>query len=150
MAEIEIYTDGACAVTTGSGGWAAYLIHKPTGYTKMISGGKQQSTNNEMELMAPIEALKALKRNSTVIVYSDSQYVVNGIMQWSHKWKRAGWKKKGGGIKNLELWKELYKLAHESGHSVRFAWVKGHNGNEYNELVDKEANRISQLGKVQS
>lgn len=134
--KIEIYTDGSCLGNPGNGGWAAILLYKE--HQKKISGGKENTTNNQMELQAVIEALKALKRPSEIIIYTDSQYVKNGLTMWITNWKRNGWRtadKKP--VKNLELWQELD--FESAKHQITWHWVKAHAGNKYNEIVDKLA-----------
>jgi ribonuclease HI len=133
---IEIYTDGACLGNPGKGGWGAILLYK--GHQKKISGAKADTTNNQMELKAVIEALKQIKKSLQIIIYTDSKYVKDGITSWIISWKRNGWKtadKKP--VKNAELWQELDNLA--SNYQIEWRWVKAHNGNKYNELVDELA-----------
>lgn len=133
---LEIYTDGSCLGNPGAGGWAAILLYKE--HQKKVSGGKADTTNNQMELTAVIEALKALKKSSEVTIYIDSQYVKNGITEWVKKWKVNGWRtadKKP--VKNVELWKDLDDQV--SKHQIKWQWVKAHNGNKYNEIVDELA-----------
>lgn len=130
---IEIYTDGSCLGNPGPGGWGAILLCK--GHKKEISGNKPDATNNQMELQAVIEALKILKRPSQIIIYTDSQYVKNGLTSWIKKWKINGWKtanKKP--VKNSELWKDLDKESVK--HQIDWRWVKAHAGNKFNEMVD--------------
>ncbi len=141
MAEAEkpvvtIYTDGACSGNPGPGGWGAILMSGP--HRKEISGGEAVTTNNKMELMAAIEALTALKRPSEVALYTDSNYVKNGIQKWIHGWKRNGWRtadKKP--VKNAELWQRLDEL--RARHDVEWHWVKGHAGHPENERADELA-----------
>lgn len=133
MKKIEIYTDGACSGNPGPGGWGAVLRY--TDKVKEISGGKLETTNNQMELMAVIEALKLLKEPCTIDLYTDSTYVMKGMSEWIEGWKARGWKgadKKT--IKNLELWQELDKLA--AAHKINWHWVKGHAGHPENERCD--------------
>lgn len=132
----EIYTDGACSGNPGPGGWGAYLIHGP--HTKKINGGEAHTTNNRMELMAAIRALEALTRRSHVRLYTDSEYVRNGITSWIKGWKRNGWKTKSKKpVKNDDLWKQLDEL--QGQHDVEWVWVKGHAGIEGNEIADELA-----------
>lgn len=133
---ITIWTDGACSGNPGPGGWGAILIWN--GHEKELSGGASDTTNNRMELMAAIEALKALKRPSTIDLYTDSQYVRGGITSWIANWKRNGWRtanKKP--VKNAELWEQLDALT--AKHDVAWHWVKGHAGTEGNERADELA-----------
>jgi ribonuclease HI len=141
--KIEIYTDGACSGNPGPGGWGAVLRFQ--GKEKEISGGSQSTTNNQMELQAAIEALKALKESCVVDLYTDSQYLRQGITQWIHNWKKNGWKtadKKP--VKNQELWVELDGLVKK--HSIHWHWLKGHAGHPENERCDELArNEIDRL-----
>ena len=136
MNEVTIYTDGACSGNPGKGGWGAILINAKE--TKYMSGSKQLTTNNQMELTATIEALKAILKPSNIALYTDSQYVKNGITSWIFNWKKNGWKtanKKP--VANKDLWIELEKYV--DFHSVSWFWVKGHSGDHYNEIADKLA-----------
>jgi len=137
MPEVEIFTDGACRGNPGPGGWAALL--RSQGVEKMLSGAEQETTNNQMELMAAIQGLEALTRASSVVLTTDSQYVRQGITQWIHGWKRNGWKtSQKQTVKNKTLWQRL-DVAVEK-HQVAWHWVKGHSGHEENERVDTAAN----------
>ncbi len=135
--KIEIYTDGACSGNPGPGGWGAVLLYKE--HRKEISGGVKETTNNRMEMQAVIEALKTLKKESAkMVVYTDSKYVLTGISEWIHGWKKNGWKNAAKKpIKNIDLWQELD--AEVAKHEIKWVWVKGHNGNKYNEIADKLA-----------
>ena len=136
MNEVTIYTDGACSGNPGKGGWGAILIYAKE--KKYMSGSKQFTTNNQMELTATIEALKAILKPSNIALYTDSQYVKNGITSWIFNWKKNGWKtanKKP--VANKDLWIELEKYV--DFHSVNWFWVKGHSGDHYNEIADKLA-----------
>ena len=137
MEEVTIYTDGACSGNPGPGGWGALLMYKGT--KKEISGGKENTTNNVMELTAVIEGLKLLKYPCKVKLYSDSAYVVNSFKQgWIYNWLKNDWKTAGNeSVKNQELWKELYGLTQI--HKVNFIKVKGHSDNEYNNRCDELA-----------
>lgn len=137
MEEVTIYTDGACSGNPGPGGWGALLMYKDT--KKEISGGKEDTTNNVMELTAVIEGLKLLKFPCKVKLYSDSAYVVNGFNQkWIYGWIKNGWKNSSKEpVKNKELWQELYNLT--KIHEVEFIKVKGHADNEYNNRCDELA-----------
>lgn len=136
MKDVVIYTDGACSGNPGPGGYAAILICD--GIEKEICGGEPDTTNNRMELRAPIEALKILTKPCNVDIFSDSSYVVNCFAQnWIYGWARAGWKKKDGELKNVDLLKELYALCGK--HKVSWHKVKGHADNEFNNRCDKLA-----------
>lgn len=135
---MTIYTDGACSGNPGPGGWAAVLIAGQ--YMKEISGGEKSTTNNRMELMAVISALEALKRPCQVTLFTDSQYIERAINEkWLVSWKSKGWKRKGGELKNIELWQRLDELI--GIHDVSFNWVKGHADNRYNNRCDELAVR---------
>ncbi|MBP8296889.1 MAG: ribonuclease HI [Burkholderiales bacterium] len=139
MAEpVIIYTDGACKGNPGPGGWGALLTRGAV--EKELFGGEALTTNNRMELTAVIEALTALKQPSQVAVYTDSQYVRQGIMTWIHNWKKNGWKTSDRKpVKNADLWQALDKLA--ASHKVAWHWVKGHADNPGNLRADALANR---------
>ena len=133
---IEIYTDGACSGNPGPGGWGA--IMRWNGHEKELSGGEDDTTNNRMEMMAVIKALEALKKNSTVKVYTDSTYVQKGVTEWMAGWKARGWKganKKP--VKNKDLWLRIDALV--QSHHVEFHWVRGHDGHPDNERADQLA-----------
>ena len=136
MNEITIYTDGACSGNPGKGGWGAILIYAKE--EKYLSGSNQLTTNNQMELTATIKALKAIVKPHNIALYTDSQYVKNGITSWIFNWKKNGWKtanKKP--VANKDLWIELDKYV--KFHSVSWFWVKGHSGDHYNEIADQLA-----------
>ncbi len=137
MAELFAYTDGACSGNPGPGGWGSILIAREGDKVikeRELSGGEPHTTNNRMELLAAISALEALERASTITVVTDSAYVKDGITKWIHGWKAKGWKKKGGEIKNIDLWQQLD--AAQARHDVRWEWVKGHAGHPENERAD--------------
>jgi len=136
-AKVVIYTDGACKGNPGRGGWGALLQYN--GRERELSGGEAHTTNNRMELTAVIQALASLKRSCQVAIYTDSQYVKNGIQSWIHAWKRNGWKtsdKKA--VKNVDLWQELDRLA--AKHCVSWHWVKAHADTPGNHRADELAN----------
>ena len=136
MKKVTIYTDGACSGNPGPGGWGAILMYGKA--EKELSGGEISTTNNRMELISVITALEALREPCAVELYTDSQYVANAIsLGWLESWKKMGWKRKGGEVKNLDLWLKLVPLLEV--HRVRFIWVKGHAENEYNNRCDKLA-----------
>lgn len=133
---LTIYTDGACSGNPGPGGWGAILIYNDT--EKELSGGEVLTTNNRMELTAALEALKALKRPCSVDLYTDSQYVRQGITQWMINWKRRGWKTADNKpVKNEDLWRALDEMAQR--HDVAWHWVKGHADNPLNVRADELA-----------
>ena len=119
------------------GGWAAVLLHGKT--TRQLSGGEDKTTNNRMELTAAIRALEALKKPCKVEIYTDSQYVQRGITEWIAGWKRKGWRRGRGAVKNVDLWQALDALVGE--HQVTWKWVRGHAGNHYNEICDELASQ---------
>lgn len=133
---VQIYTDGACSGNPGPGGWGAILRYGT--HEKELSGGEKATTNNRMEMLAVIRALESLKSPCKVEVYTDSKYVLDGINQWIHGWKKNGWKtsdKKP--VKNVDLWQELDTL--RGKHELHWHWVKGHNGHAENERADELA-----------
>ncbi len=134
--KVKIYTDGACSGNPGPGGWGAVLIYGE--HVKNLSGGEPETTNNRMELKGAIKALNHLKRPCKIDIYTDSKYVKDGLTSWISNWKKNGWKtaaKKP--VKNAELWQELDKAVQR--HDIEWHWVKGHAGNEYNEIADQLA-----------
>ena len=138
MKTVKIYTDGACRGNPGLGGWGALMIFE--GKEKELCGGQENTTNNQMELKAAIEALKALREPCIVELTTDSKYVMQGITQWIDNWKKNNWKtanKKD--VKNKDLWIELYDL--KSQHEIDWKWVKGHSGHRENEIADDLANK---------
>ena len=132
---VIIYTDGGCVPNPGIGGWGAILQYNDT--VKELSGGARQTTNNRMELTAALEALKALKRPCKIELYTDSEYLRNGITTWLPAWKRRGWQRKSGPVKNQDLWQELDEQAQK--HQIDWRWVRGHTGDLYNERCDQLA-----------
>ncbi|PTX57315.1 ribonuclease HI [Litoreibacter ponti] len=140
MADLFAYTDGACSGNPGPGGWGALLIARDGDTVvkeRELSGGAAETTNNRMELMAAITALETLERATKLTVVTDSAYVKDGITKWIYGWKAKGWKKKGGEIKNLDLWKRLDEA--RARHDVTWEWVKGHAGHPENERADELA-----------
>lgn len=136
MKKIEIFTDGACSGNPGPGGWAAIL--KFQNNEKKISGFVQNTTNNRMELLALISALKLLKEKCDVTVFSDSKYLVDSfVKKWIFTWKENSWMRKNQRIPNYDLWEILFNLV--ESHNVKFNWVRGHNGHPENEECDKMA-----------
>ena len=134
MGKILIYTDGACSGNPGPGGWGAILMYNEN--KKEISGAEKETTNNIMEITAVLEALKILKEECEVKIYSDSAYVVNAFNQgWIYNWRKNNWKTANKEpVKNKELWEKLYELTQK--HKVEFIKVKGHSDNEYNNRCD--------------
>ena len=136
MKQVEIFTDGACSGNPGPGGWGAILRYN--GKIKELSGGEAATTNNRMELMAAISALTALKEPVEIDLYTDSNYVRDGIRSWIENWKKNGWKTSDRKpVKNAELWQALD--AARNRHKVTWHWVKGHAGHPENERADELA-----------
>jgi len=139
---IKIYTDGACSGNPGKGGWGAVLLFKQ--HQKKISGSSKDTTNNRMELTAVIEALKTLKQDQLktipITVFTDSKYVMDGITKWIESWKNNGWRTADRRpVKNCDLWQSLDLECKK--HQVKFQWVKGHAGDEFNEIADQLARK---------
>ena len=138
---IRIYTDGSCLNNPGNGGWAAIINNN--GDIIKISGSEKNTTNNKMELMAPIKALQKIKKNQQVDLYTDSKYVKLGITEWIHKWLKNDWQtSKKEKVKNKELWVELYNLTKTC--KINWIWVKAHSGNTLNEEVDLIAKKAAE------
>ena len=135
MKQVTLYTDGGCRPNPGTGGWAAILIAGSK--MKELSGCEPESTNNRMELTAAIEGLRALKSDCQVTLYTDSQYLRQGITSWIKKWRKNGWRSSTGAVKNKELWQELDSLT--GRHEIEWRWTKGHAGNPMNERCDELA-----------
>ena len=139
---IKIYTDGSCLKNPGNGGWAAIL--NINNKIKRISGSVKDTTNNKMELMAPIKALQEVKEQQPIEIYTDSQYVKLGITDWIHKWIKNNWQtSKKEPVKNKELWMQLYELT--KSYKIKWIWVKAHAGNTINEKVDLLAKKAASL-----
>ena len=137
---IKIYTDGSCLNNPGDGGWAAII--NDNGKIFKISGNEKNTTNNKMELMAPISALKKINKVKTVEIYTDSKYVKMGITEWIHKWMKNNWQtSKKENVKNKELWLELFELTKSI--NINWIWVKAHAGNPLNEEVDLLAKKAA-------
>ena len=133
---VEAFTDGSCSGNPGPGGWGVLL--RMGNREKELCGGESDTTNQQMELQAAVEALKALTRPCRITIISDSKYVVQGMTEWIHNWKKKGWKTAGKKtVSNLERWQELDKLAIK--HEVTWQWVKGHAGHPENERADELA-----------
>jgi ribonuclease HI len=135
---IHIFTDGACLIhKSKTGGWSAVILYQDK--TKEIKGTEERSTNNRMELMACVKALEKIKTSHIPIkIYSDSTYVVNGMNEWRFNWQNNGWKTNKKGVKNREVWEQLITLA-EKQDDIEFIWLRGHDGNQYNERADQLA-----------
>jgi ribonuclease HI len=139
---IKIYTDGSCLSNPGNGGWAAII--NDDGKILKISGSEKNTTNNKMELMAPINALKKIDPNKDIEIYTDSKYVKQGITEWIYKWMKNNWKtSKKENVKNKELWIELYDLTKSL--KIEWKWIKAHDGNPINEEVDLLAKKAASL-----
>ena len=130
---IKIYTDGSCLKNPGNGGWAAIIFINNEKI--VISGNKKNTTNNQMELLAPIQALKKIPKGSKVQIFTDSKYVKSGITEWIHNWKKNGWKTANKEqVKNKELWTELDLLS--NSFEIKWSWVKAHSTDKLNNEVD--------------
>ena len=139
---IKVYTDGSCLENPGNGGWAAIIIDD--GKKIQIKGSKKNTTNNQMELMAPIEALKKIPKGSEVQIFTDSKYVKSGITEWIHNWKKNGWKTANKQkVKNKDLWVELDLLS--SQFDIKWSWVKAHSIDKLNNEVDLIAREAANL-----
>ena len=142
---IKIYTDGSCLTNPGNGGWAAII--NIDGEIKKISGNEKNTTNNRMELMAPINALKYINSKDPIEIFTDSKYVKNGITEWINTWVLNNWKTSNKeDVKNKDLWIELYKL--NQSLNVKWNWVKAHAGDTLNEEVDILAKKAAYLNRV--
>ena len=136
---IKIYTDGSCLGNPGNGGWAAIIIDDKKKI--QIKGSKKDTTNNQMELLAPIKALKKIPKGSNVQIFTDSKYVKSGITEWIHNWKKNGWKTANKQpVKNKELWIDLDELS--KNFQIEWTWVKGHSIDQLNNEVDAMAREI--------
>lgn len=139
---IKIYTDGSCLSNPGNGGWAAII--NINGDIKKISGNEKNTTNNRMELMAPINALKNINSKDPIEIFTDSKYVKNGITEWINTWVLNNWKtSKKENVKNKDLWLELHKL--NQSLNIKWNWVKAHAGDPLNEEVDIMAKKAANL-----
>ena len=139
---IEIYTDGSCLQNPGNGGWAAIINYE--GNIKKISGSEKNTTNNRMELLASINALKQIEHNKEIQIYTDSQYVKLWITEWINTWVKNNWQtSKKEDVKNKDLWIELYDL--NNSFNIKWNWIKAHSGNALNEEVDLLAKKAALL-----
>ena len=135
---VSLYTDGACKGNPGKGGWGVLMRYGS--HEKELFGGEAHTTNNRMELTAIIQGLAALKRPCAVVIYTDSQYVKNGMEKWIHGWKKNAWKTASKQpVKNEDLWQQLDRLAAQ--HQIQWQWVRGHAGHTENERADALANQ---------
>lgn len=143
MKKVEMYTDGACKGNPGAGGYCCILRYGTK--EKTVSGGSAETTNNRMELTAVISGLEILREPCEVEIYSDSKYVVDAMkLGWARAWREKGWKKSDGKpALNTDLWERLLSLSQR--HNLKFIWVKGHDGHEYNERCDREAVRQAEI-----
>lgn len=139
MKQITIYTDGACSGNPGPGGWSAIIICDNK--EEEISGFEKFTTNNKMELLAPIRAIQTLKDKAELDIFTDSTYVKNGITKWILSWMQNNWQtSRKEDVKNKELWQELWEATHK--HVVKWHWVRGHGNNRYNNRVDQSARDV--------
>ena len=139
----KIYTDGACSGNPGRGGWAAIILDDKSNQSN-ISGSETNTTNNRMELLAPINALKQIEHNKEIQIYTDSQYVKLGITEWINTWVKNNWQtSKKEDVKNKDLWIELYDL--NNSFNIKWNWIKAHSGNALNEEVDLLAKKAALL-----
>ena len=141
LGSIIVYTDGSCDPNPGPGGWAALIISGEK--EEMISGSSISSTNNRMELTAAIEALRSLKNTSThpILLFTDSLYLKKGVMEWMDNWKARNWKRKGGKLANVDLWKQL--SGEIENRPIKWQWVRAHAGTKNNEMVDRKARQMA-------
>ncbi len=131
-----LYTDGACSGNPGPGGWGVVIVQD--GKVEELSGGELDTTNNRMEMRAVIEAMRTLRKGESVELWTDSQYVQKGVTEWVSGWKKRGWRTAGGqAVKNKDLWQEILHIA--EGLNVRWLWLKGHAGHQWNEKADSLA-----------
>jgi ribonuclease HI len=140
---VTIYTDGACNPNPGPGGWAALLRYGKT--EKILTGSNPQTTNNQMELTAAIQALQALNRACQVEFFTDSEYLKRGITEWMPAWKARHWRRKEGALANADLWKALDQAIQP--HQITWHWVRGHSGNKENAMVDRLARQAAQKNR---
>jgi ribonuclease HI len=141
--KITVYTDGSCEPNPGPGGWAAIILDGKE--ETILKGSHPNATNNRMELTAALEALRSLDPAKPIILYTDSQYLKNGVESWIKDWKARGWKRRGGPLVNADLWKQIAEVT--DSRKITWRWVKGHNGNPYNERVDRIAHQMMKAHK---
>jgi len=142
LPQVTIYTDGSCEPNPGAGGWAALLLYPDKQIP--LSGAEAETTNNRMELTAAVEALHALPERSQVKMYTDSQYLKKGITEWMPGWRERNWKRKGGKLANVDLWKALDQAL--KAHDVDWYWVKAHATSQHNNRVDQLAREAMKQG----
>jgi ribonuclease HI len=143
LPKVTIYTDGSCEPNPGAGGWAALLLFKERQIP--LSGAHPDTTNNRMELTAAVEAFRALPGAHQVELYTDSEYLRRGITEWLPGWRARNWKRKGGRLANVDLWKALDAAL--KAHQVNWHWVKAHAANKYNNQVDRLAREAMKRGR---
>lgn len=143
LPRVTIYSDGACDRNPGPGGWAALLRYGK--HEQVLTGSDPETTNNRMELTAAIQALSALKQPCQVDFYTDSEYLRRGITEWLPNWRERNWRRKGGALANVDLWRALDTAVQP--HSIEWNWVRGHAGDRYNQHVDRLAKRAIQMTK---
>jgi ribonuclease HI len=136
---IVIYTDGSCDPNPGPGGWAALIIAGEG--QRVLKGSEKHSTNNRMELKAALEGIKDVDDSLPIALYTDSQYLQRGVQEWMDNWKARGWRRKGGRLANVDLWKEISREIDRR--EISWHWVRGHAGNPYNERVDQIAQQMA-------
>ncbi len=141
--KVIVYTDGSCDPNPGPGGWAAIILED--GHETILKGAERDSTNNRMELTAALEALKKIDALKPVMVYTDSQYLKNGVESWLKDWQARNWKRKGGPLMNVDLWKEM--AVQIGKRKITWKWIRGHVGNPYNERADRIARQMMKAGK---
>lgn len=147
LPQVTIYTDGGCQGNPGPGAWACVVIYRDKAWE--LSGGVVATTNNRMELQSAIQGFKALNRSCAVRIFTDSEYLRQGITSWIANWRRRGWRTKDGDpVKNQDLWSELDTLARI--HQVEWSWVKGHSGDRWNERCDQLANEAMRRVRAES
>jgi len=137
--EVVIYTDGSCDPNPGPGGWAAMIIEPIK--NRVIKGSVEYSTNNRMELTAALEAIRFIDPDQPIILYTDSQYLQKGVEEWMDNWKKRNWKRKGGKLANVDLWKGISEEIEKR--KITWRWVRGHTGNPFNERVNKIAQEMA-------
>ncbi len=141
--KVTVYTDGSCDPNPGPGGWAAIILDD--GKETILRGSEKESTNNRMEMTAALEALRHIDKQKAVLVYTDSQYLKNGVESWLKDWKARNWKRKGGPLLNLDLWKAISVEIDQR--KITWKWIRGHVGNPYNERADQLARQMMRSGR---